>query len=123
MTLYFALLKGFNLQVEADSTPSRGFLLLIIIMAAISISAAAFSAFPANYPALRDPDFQQYLTEIYNGTASDHPQVMLELKISQLATATKSNQRKAMAIFVSFTSFGLLAVLLVAALAESLVSG
>lgn len=116
VTLYFALVNSFGLKVVTSSSPSRFYLLVILLAAAVSIGAAAFSALPANYSALREADFNEFLTEIYDGSGGDHNQVMLELKISQLGVATRSNQRKAIAIFVSFASFGLMALLLVAAL-------
>jgi len=122
VTLYFALLKGFNLTLVANSFSSRAYFVVILLAATTSIAAAAYSALPADYPALRDADFQEFLTEIYDGKGGDHVLVMLELKIGQLATATRSNQRKAVAIFVSFAAFALLALLLIGALLTDLVS-
>jgi hypothetical protein len=64
VTLYFALVTNFGLHLTAIDRPSKTFLVLVIVSAAMSIIAAAFSALPANYPTLDPADLDGIFNEV-----------------------------------------------------------
>lgn len=115
-TLYFALQDQLGLSPLEIAAGPKTVLLVGLIASCISIFSAAGSAIPLNYPIPELDAFDELIEAVKKGETGVKDEI-LQVRLHQLKSATRSNTLKAILIVLSFITFAVAATALIIAVA------